>query len=152
MLKLQNLPYMRGNPFPNMFHISSLSQLDIEDAFTDDDLTLSKFLPMIPSSIKEINLISVGFQGTIPTTISVFHNLINLKISGDLMSGTLPSELGLLTELQSLDLEATTFTGMVPSEIGTLTQLTLLVLIDSGLNTTIPSEVTRLPNLQILQF
>ena len=106
----------------------------------------------------EIDLVSRGLTGAIPSELGNLTNLTVLRLRANPLSGSLPPELGGLTNLEVLDLGLSGFpnrigfTGAIPPELGGLTNLRVLDIALGSLSGPIPPELGNLSNLSWLNL
>ncbi|CAL9219695.1 unnamed protein product [Arabidopsis halleri] len=77
------------------------------------------------SSLKFLNLARNEFNGSIPESVSQYHNLEELHLSFNNFIGTIPRSLSKLAKLEYFCLEDNNMVGEVPSWLWRLTMVTL---------------------------
>ncbi|KAK1406996.1 hypothetical protein QVD17_38606 [Tagetes erecta] len=110
-----------------IFHLPKLKYLNM-----GNNSNLTGSLPEFFNTtlLKDLDLSSTGFTGTIPESISNLKNLEVLNLQGCYFSGRIPGSLSNLTQLTFLVLSSNSFTGLVPS----LASLLKLTILDLGIN------------------
>ncbi|XP_042519706.1 MDIS1-interacting receptor like kinase 2-like isoform X2 [Macadamia integrifolia] len=99
-------------------------------------------------NISEINLPSMGLQGSIPSTLWNLQKLTKLNLLVNQLSGPIPREIGNLTELDNLLLGGNLFSGILPQEIGNLTKLVNLQLANNQFSGSLPQGICMSGSLQ----
>ena len=100
--------------------------------------------------VYQIHLNNNGLNGTIPTSIGNFPNLIELFMRQNQLSGTIPPEIGNLSSLTGLQLQTNDLTGSIPVELADATNFYSINLNSNDLTGTIPSALGTLSNLNRL--
>jgi len=86
-------------------------------------------------------------SGTIPTSIGLLSNMVNIYLSNNKITGSLPSEIGRLSMLECFSVYNNSMAGSIPTEFSELTNLQRLFLDHNNLTGVIP----KLPNLGSLR-
>ncbi|XP_058111832.1 receptor-like protein 7 [Magnolia sinica] len=103
--------------------------------------------------LSELDLSGNNFSSVRPNFIGNFSSLTVLGLQNCSLSGSLPSFLVNLSKLEHLDLSFNSFSGPIPSSYGNqLLNLKKIVLWNNLLNGTIPSSLFSLPSLQYLDL
>lgn len=76
--------------------------------------------------LETLSLANNYLEGTIPTTLAYFANLIELNLALNSLTRNIPTELGHLGELTMLDLHNNLLTGTIPTRIGEARSLEIL--------------------------
>ena len=112
-------------------------------------LDLNEMSSSMPSSMAkltqlvEISLYRNKFNGTLPF-LNVENSLMFLDVQVNRFSGTLPTTIGLCTNLINLALASNRFSGTLPSELGQLAYLKALFVSNTLLEGSVPPEVCQL--------
>lgn len=121
------------------------------------DNQLTGTVPNIPYVFgKNTNaLIALGlhdnyFNGTIPSSITSYTNLIYLDLDSAYFSGPIPNTIGNLVHLRVLSLFGQFLTGPIPETLYSCTNLQILLLYSNDLNGTLSSSMGNLVHLQSL--
>ena len=69
------------------------------------------------TSLRELDVESAGFGGTLSTNIGRMTNLIGFKGARNEFTGSVPSELGLINSMQLLWVHGNGFSGDIPLDI-----------------------------------
>jgi len=101
-------------------------------------------------SVRRIDFQQNNLEGTIPTEVGLFSDLIHLGLSGGALSGLVPIEIGKLHNLTFINLSFNDLTGTLPMELFTLSGLEQLYLNDNILSGSI-AGIGALPGLILLQ-
>ncbi|KAF8026541.1 hypothetical protein BT93_F3127 [Corymbia citriodora subsp. variegata] len=114
---------LRGMLAANLFLSPKLICLDLSS-----NKELAGYLPESTwsSSLKVLDLSSIGFSGVLPESIGNLHPLEILLLHHCNFTGSIPSSLGNLTRLTGLDLSFNELSGQVPPTLSNLDRLTLL--------------------------
>ncbi|KAM3360065.1 receptor-like protein 9DC3 [Capsicum galapagoense] len=155
-----------------IFHLPNLKLLELS---YNSQLTVS--LPMTKwncsTSLMNLYLSSVKFNGKIPESMSYLTSLHDLDMSSGNLSGPILKSLWNLTNIENLSLEnnnlegtiypffkfgklrglrlwGNNFTGSIPSNVSGLQNLQSLYLSSNNLNGSIPSWIFSLPSLSWL--
>ncbi|KAF3681619.1 putative plastid-lipid-associated protein 12, chloroplastic-like isoform 1 [Capsicum annuum] len=155
-----------------IFHLPNLKLLELS---YNSQLTV--ILPMTKwnssTSLMNLYLSSVKFNGTIPESMSYLTSLHDLDMSSGNLSGPILKPLWNLTDIENLSLEnnnlegtiypffkfgnlrglrlwGNNFTSLIPSNVSGLRNLQSLYLSSNNLNGTIPSWISSLPSLSRL--
>ncbi|GKB92393.1 probable LRR receptor-like serine/threonine-protein kinase, partial [Tanacetum coccineum] len=97
-----------------------------------------------------IKIQASGFEGPIPTSISLLSNLKQLRISELSGEGSLFPDLSSLTSMEKLMLRSCNITGTIPSYISTMSKLKQLDLSFNNLEGEIPDDLKGLSNVEKL--
>jgi hypothetical protein len=100
------------------------------------------------SNLRELDLSSNSYSGSVPTEIGLLSDLVELQLGDNKFTGAIPSELGQSLMLQILNLVQNALTGPIPSELGLISTLRILNLEQNALTGPIPSELGQIPSLQ----
>ena len=100
--------------------------------------------------VSEIDLLSGGLAGSIPTKLGRLSTLTKLRLDSNSLTGSIPAELGTLSGLTHIWLDGNSLTGSIPVEFGTLSNLMWLDLGENSLTGSIPSELGSLSALKRL--
>lgn len=90
----------------------------------------------------------MGITGTLPSTIGLATQLVDIDLNENEFIGTIPTEIGRLTNLVYLGLELNDLSGPIPSEVGKLTVLTVLDLYQNKVRGTVPSEIGNMAQMK----
>lgn len=95
-----------------------------------------------------LNLEFMSINGTLPTELGRMTSLLELDVSGNLLTGTIPTELGDMRSLSLLDINNNGITGTIPSELGKLEAIEQLSFAENpGITGTVPSVLSTPQNL-----
>ena len=114
---------------------------------------LTGSLPSALATLTQLHGLYIGhnyMSGPIPPELGTLTGLVNLQLYNDQLTGSIPPELGNLVNLQSLALNMNQLTGSIPPELGSLSNLVQLRLNENQLSGTIPPEFGSLTNLSVL--
>ncbi|KAJ4780926.1 Leucine-rich receptor-like protein kinase family protein [Rhynchospora pubera] len=150
-LKYLNVSNNQINCSLSSFNFSSLSQLEVFDAYNNNFFgTLPLGFVTIPN-LRHLDLGGNYFSGEIPKEYGSFQSIKFLSLAGNDLSGRLPAEIGNLTTLEQLFLGYfNQFIGGIPAEMGKLVNLFHLDLSSCGLSGQIPPELGNLKKLNTL--
>ncbi|CAN4092536.1 unnamed protein product [Withania somnifera] len=149
---LTTLQLLNGQLFGTLpervFHLSNLKLLELS---YNSQLTVR--LPLTKwnssTSLKNLYLSGVNFNGNIPESMSYLTSLLNLDMSSGNLSGPILKPLWNLTNIENLSLENNYLEGTI-SPFFKFGKLRGLRLWGNNFNGSIPSNVTGLQNLQSL--
>ncbi|KAF8042945.1 hypothetical protein BT93_A1318 [Corymbia citriodora subsp. variegata] len=138
-----------GTLAANIFHLPKLTCLDLSG-----NKELAGYLPKSTgnSSLKFLDLSSMGFSGVLPESIGDLHSLQILWLYRCSFTGSIPSSLSNLTRLTHLELSYNEFSGQVPPTLSSLDQLSLLDLSSNNFEGPIPDVFNNKTQLQRLLF
>lgn len=143
-----------------------LSGMNLTGNISDDIHLLSKLeslklvsngfsgaLPGSISNLTELVVLDISrnfFVGNFPTRLSRAKGLMNISAYSNNFTGPLPEDVGLLSHLEHLDLRGSFFDGSIPSSYGSLAHLKFLGLSGNNITGLIPPELGKLSMLQTL--
>ncbi|PWA88278.1 Leucine-rich repeat-containing protein [Artemisia annua] len=129
-------------------NFTNLEELSLER------INIPSVLPTnISSSLKLLNLPSIGLHGKLPHYIFNFHSLETLDLSYNNFTGDIPSDISVnLTHLTYLDLSSNKLNGTLPSWLFTLPSLKHLSLSGNMFSGNVPFESFALPSLKDLDL
>ncbi|KAJ0007759.1 hypothetical protein Pint_30364 [Pistacia integerrima] len=109
----------------------------------------------LPSSISQLNIATMLLQenritGSIPPSIANLTNLMSLNLSSNLLNGNIPAEISWLSKLEQLFLSHNLFSSEIPAAIGQLPRLGLLDLSYNNFSGPIPESLGNLVRLNYL--
>nr|XP_043626011.1 probable LRR receptor-like serine/threonine-protein kinase At2g16250 [Erigeron canadensis] len=103
-------------------------------------------------TLKFLDLRFCGISGGIPGSIGNLTGLIELYLSGNVLTGGIPDSLGMLLSLSVLDLSRNVLTGLIPLSFGNLVNLHCLNLSSNGLSSNVPAQIGKLDSLVVLDL
>ena len=155
--KLSNIQFtflsnnlLTGSVPSQMKNLQDLTVLAMDDNMFTGSIGFAWEFPKLEYVYLEDN----AFYGPLPKSITqTSPRLINLDLSGNVLSGRLPSDLFKLSHLVILDLHNNTFNGALPSNIPTNNKkLEYVAVYQNQLSSTVPTELGLLTTLQHLDL
>ncbi|XP_047312700.1 leucine-rich repeat receptor-like serine/threonine-protein kinase SKM1 [Impatiens glandulifera] len=90
------------------------------------------------SSLAEFTVVPGKIYGTLPSTISMLHNLKFLGISRNYISGEIPPSLSQIRGIRTIDLSFNILTGKIPPAVAALPSLSNFIVCRNRLTGSIP--------------
>ncbi|KAL6622664.1 hypothetical protein ACP70R_032543 [Stipagrostis hirtigluma subsp. patula] len=123
----------------------------IEQIFMNANRISGKIPPAIGKfNLRVLALADNALTGTIPDTISGFHSMTGLDVSGNNISGETPRMLvANLTQLAFLDLSENDLQGSIPENFGSMSNIAILDLSYNHFSGMIPRQLINLSSLTL---
>jgi Leucine-rich repeat (LRR) protein len=102
---------------------------------------------VIPCHLTELIIPEFGLNGSLPSTMGAWKNLLQFEVNGNSITGTIPESIGNWTALEALDMGSNGLRGEIPISIGNVTNLQVLILSYNQLTGILPS-FQNIPNLE----
>ncbi|KAJ0680650.1 putative protein kinase RLK-Pelle-LRR-XIV family [Helianthus annuus] len=138
------------------FAVDSLANLTNLILFNASRFPLPGSIPVdLGFDVPKIQVLDLRFcniSGAIPVSFANLSNLVELYLSGNVLTGSIPEDLGQLSRLSVLDLSKNLLTGLIPESFGSLVNLTSLDMSLNYVSGVIPGSFGNLPNLQFLNL
>jgi hypothetical protein len=147
-LDLHNAAYTGTIPFDFAVTHPMLTTLNL------DRNAMSGPIPSLNGlgALRELNLSSNKFAGTIPSDVGSLQALTSLELRMNELLGEVPTSVYTLTKLISLDLGQNAIKGTIANEIGNLVNLTKVALGRSNMMGTLPPGLFSLTALTDLSL
>jgi hypothetical protein len=101
--------------------------------------------------VVHISLAGNQLQGTLPSELKVFKDLVQLDLSGNRLFGPIPEAIGDMSLLGFLMLQDNELTGKLPSSLGGLFNAEEIILSNNKLEGNLPEDIGHLTKLRSLK-
>ncbi|CAN6449113.1 unnamed protein product [Victoria cruziana] len=118
------------------------------------DFSMDSFITTLArlSSLKVINLVSLGMWGPLPDKIHRLDSLEAIDLSSNFLYGTIPDRMSSMSSLRSWVMDNNFLNGSLPDWFGTFTNLTTLSMKNNRLDGSIPRSIGTIKTLTRLGF
>eukprot|EP00277_Geminigera_cryophila_P007600 CAMPEP_0179413942 /NCGR_PEP_ID=MMETSP0799-20121207/5382_1 /TAXON_ID=46947 /ORGANISM="Geminigera cryophila, Strain CCMP2564" /LENGTH=350 /DNA_ID=CAMNT_0021186477 /DNA_START=178 /DNA_END=1230 /DNA_ORIENTATION=- len=116
----------------------------LEEVWMDDNLlsgTISPEIGRLHRTLRILDLSQNRIKGTIPATMGVLKQLVEVNLYFNHLVGTIPPELGLCVKIRFLHLGVNHLSGSIPASLGNLARLEQLDLSMNQFQGTVPSTL-----------